>query len=169
MGDIAAGMYRDPENPGRLRYWDGEKWAPPGILPPPDLSSAATLPPPTTAESAYPAAAPGLEGYAPPDGPVYPLAPPSTGRRALNQLALWSMICSLAFWIVCGLGWVVGPILGFIALSQIKHSSTPQEGKGFAIAGIVVGLVFLALTILILVTGNVTHCSTIGGATTCQG
>lgn len=34
---VPAGMYPDPENPGRLRYWDGMTWAAPMPVPPPPL------------------------------------------------------------------------------------------------------------------------------------
>ena len=44
---------------------------------------------------------------------------------------------------------IVGIVLGFIALSQIKK--TGEQGKGLAIAGIVIGFVYLAFIILITI------------------
>ena len=44
---------------------------------------------------------------------------------------------------------VIAVILGFIALSQIKK--TGEQGKGLAIAGIVIGFVYLAFIILITI------------------
>jgi hypothetical protein len=44
---------------------------------------------------------------------------------------------------------VIAVILGFIALSQIKK--TGEQGRGLAIAGIVIGFIYLALIILITI------------------
>jgi hypothetical protein len=44
----------------------------------------------------------------------------------------------------------VGPILGFIALSQIKKEPNRYEGKGFAITGIIVGLVLFGIALLVI-------------------
>ena len=39
---VPAGMYPDPENPGRLRYWDGATWAAPMPAPPPPMVGSDT-------------------------------------------------------------------------------------------------------------------------------
>ena len=46
---------------------------------------------------------------------------------------------------ICGLGSLAGVVLGVIALSQIKRSR--QQGRGLAIAGIVLGALGLLATI----------------------
>lgn len=57
-----------------------------------------------------------------------------------NGLAIAALISSLVGGVVaCGLGFVAGPILGMIALSQIKKSG--EKGRGMAIAGIAVGVI----------------------------
>ena len=56
-----------------------------------------------------------------------------------NGLAIASLIC--AFIVP-----LVGVILGHIALSQIKQ--TGQEGRGLAIAGLVIGYAYIALALI---------------------
>ncbi|HEY3562657.1 MAG TPA: DUF4190 domain-containing protein [Kribbella sp.] len=104
----------------------------------------------------------GQPGQAPYGQPQYGQSPyaPSvyggygyTGSAGTNGLATASLICSLAG-ILIGLSAPVGIVLGIIALSQIKKRN--QDGKGMAIAGIVVGslltlgsiLIFLFLIVL---------------------
>jgi hypothetical protein len=40
---------------------------------------------------------------------------------------------------------VLGVIFGFVARGQIKRSGGAQKGSGLALAGIIVGFVFIAL------------------------
>lgn len=86
----------------------------------------------------------------PPAAPygAYPQAPMVTGT---NGLAIGSLVTS-CFGFLYGLSAIVGIILGIIALNQIKQ--TGQQGRGLAIAGIVVGGAWVAL-FLILVVGLV--------------
>lgn len=44
---------------------------------------------------------------------------------------------------------VLGIILGFVALNQIKKSG--EQGRGLALAGIIIGFVALGVTILIII------------------
>jgi len=55
--------------------------------------------------------------------------PPSAGT---NGLAIGSLVLSL-LGLFCGIGSIVGVILGFIARGQIKR--TGQGGNGLAVAG----------------------------------
>lgn len=64
----------------------------------------------------------------------------STGT---NGLAIASFILSLV-----GLG-VVGLIMGIIALNQIK--TTGEQGKGFAIAGIILGVLSVIAVIILII------------------
>jgi hypothetical protein len=92
---------------------------------------AAALPP-----SAPPM--PGTPGY-------IAITPPAAKT---SQLAIWSMITgilSLCCFFCCP---ILGPlpiVLGIVALSQIKHNPQ-QTGSGFAIAGIVMGVLSLILS-----------------------
>lgn len=94
-----------------------------------------TLPPPT---SGYPP-------LPPPDG--YP--PPHYGyppQRPTNGLAIASLITAFLFA-------PLGVILGHVSLSQIKR--TGEEGRGLAVAGLVIGYVITIGTILTVVAGAV--------------
>lgn len=80
-------------------------------------------------------------GY-PPDyysyGYGYGYPPP----RGTNGLAVASLICAFVFA-------PLGIVFGHISLSQIKK--TGEEGRGLAIAGLVIGYVITALTVLVIV------------------
>jgi len=67
--------------------------------------------------------------------------PPSAGT---NGLAIGSLVLSL-LGLFCGIGSIVGVILGFIARGQIKR--TGQGGDGMALAGIIIGIATLVISI----------------------
>jgi hypothetical protein len=49
-----------------------------------------------------------------------------------------------------GIPCVVGIVLGFVALGQIKGTGRVQQGRGLAIAGIAIGFSLIAIFILIV-------------------
>ena len=55
-------------------------------------------------------------------------------------------IVSSCIGVLCGIGSIVGIVLGIVAMNQIKQ--TREGGHGLAIAGIVVGGVTLLLNLL---------------------
>jgi Sec-independent protein secretion pathway component TatC len=63
----------------------------------------------------------------------------TTASEKTNTLAIVSLI--LAFFVP-----LVGAILGHVALGQIKK--TGEQGRGIALAGVIIGWVFTALSIL---------------------
>lgn len=78
---------------------------------------------------------PGPEpSYPPPPG--YP-PPPQQGT---NKLAIWSLVTSL-LGLLCGVGAIVGIVLGVMAIKQLNRS--PQGGRGLATAGIAIGIITL--------------------------
>ncbi|MCX7826705.1 MAG: DUF4190 domain-containing protein [Verrucomicrobiae bacterium] len=87
--------------------------------------------------------APATPSPSPPAIPA-PLTAPHAARRT-NPLAIWSLVLSL-LGLCCGITPIAGIICGVIALPQIKASG--EEGRGMAIAGIVIGVVLLALSLL---------------------
>jgi hypothetical protein len=102
--------------------------------------------PPYPAPAPYPQQQPAYGQY---PAPGFRQSPPTNG------LALGSLITSVAGAVTgpfaCGitlLACIVGPVLGFVALGQIRESG--ENGRGMAIGGIVVGIVAIALTVLIL-------------------
>jgi hypothetical protein len=74
----------------------------------------------------------------------YPAAPKTNG------LAIASLVCSILGF-CCGIGGVLGVIFGFVARGQIKRSGGAQKGSGLALAGIIVGFVFIVLAAIGLV------------------
>ena len=80
----------------------------------------------------------------PGQGPGFPVSP-STGT---SGLAVASFVLAIVW--LCGVGSVLAIILGFIALGSIR--GTAKSGKGLAIAGIVIGFVSIAITVIIVTT-----------------
>jgi hypothetical protein len=83
---------------------------------------------------------------APPLPPSHPGAPPTPAGT--NQMAVWSMVTGIFSLLCCQfyVG-VVSIILGAVALSQLKQN--PQQGgRGFAIAGIVLGAVAVLMFVI---------------------
>jgi hypothetical protein len=102
---------------------------PPGNYPPPPPGS-------------YPPPPPG-GGFPPPGGPVpggYPGVPAKT-----NTMAIISLVCSCVG-LFCGIGSIIGIVLGIMARNQIKQSG--ENGEGLAMAGIIVGAISLVLSII---------------------
>jgi Domain of unknown function (DUF4190)/GYF domain 2 len=105
-----------------------------------------------------------------PVSPQYVMHPMGAAPKS-SGLALASMICgivSLLLDMCCYLGVLAIPcsiaaiICGHMAMSQIKRSPVPLEGKGMAIAGLVCGylsliimVAIIAVFVLIGITGSV--------------
>ena len=99
-------------------------------------------PPPSPAPQGPP---PAQQAYTGP--PQQYAAPPRN-----NGLAITSMILGILW--ICWIGSILAVIFGHVALSQIKKSNGTQGGKGFAIAGLVLGYIAIAFLLLSIVTGN---------------
>ncbi len=90
-------------------------------------------------------------GYPPPPPPQYGAAPYQGGygypapESGTNTLAISSLVASV-IGLLCGIGSIVGIVCGVIALNQIKR--THQGGYGLAIAGIVVGVATLIISMI---------------------
>ena len=97
---------------------------------------------------------PEFAGVFPPPPPPSMSMPPAA-PSGNNKMAIWSMVLgALSMFQCCQI--ILGPlaiILGFVALSKIK-ANPGQGGSGFAIAGIIMGviglLIGIALTIFVL-------------------
>jgi uncharacterized membrane protein len=61
-------------------------------------------------------------------------------------MAIGALVCSVAGLACYGIPSIVGIVLGVVALNQIKQ--TGQEGRGMALAGVIVGGVAVALWII---------------------
>ncbi|MFD0362008.1 DUF4190 domain-containing protein [Nocardia sp. GCM10030253] len=93
----------------------------------------------------------------PPVAQPYPQAPNYAYQNAYQPygypqpqgtsgMAIGALISSLVGFITCGIGSIVGIILGAIALNQIKESG--QEGRGMALAAIWIGVGVILLSVL---------------------
>jgi|GEM_PF-6466613 hypothetical protein len=93
-------------------------------------------------------------GLSPPPIPPPPPAspgprPPYVASKPTNGFAIAALVCSLATFVFCGIGSILGIVFGHIARRQIKRSG--EGGSGLALAGLIVGYVTLALGILAIV------------------
>src|SRR5208282_2377968 len=74
-----------------------------------------------------------------------PPSPPGT-----NQMAVWSMVTGIFSLLCCQVLGPVSIILGAVALSRLKRNPQ-QSGAGFAVAGIVLGVLAILVTVIFLV------------------
>lgn len=135
----------------------------PPAAPPAPQASAQPQPQPTQAyPGAAPSYAPAPQGYAPPPpaaqvygsqgAPGYPSYAPV---RPTNSLAVTSLVCGLAGLL---LSWLFVPMLasiaaviaGHLALGQLKRNPG-ANGRGMAIAGLILGYVVVAILIITIV------------------
>lgn len=71
----------------------------------------------------------------------------NAGPRKQNSMALTSFIISLVGLIIAGLPCgIVAIILGIVGL--VKFDATKEKGKGFAIAGLVIGVIDVIAVVL---------------------
>lgn len=126
--------YETPSMPQSPPAWE-PRYSPPGYgqqppQPYPESHYGATYPPPP-----------------PPQGAPYPgwYGAPDPGT---NNLAIASLVASVVG-LLCGIGAIVGIVLGVIALNQIKQ--TRQGGYGLAVAGIIVGIGTLLLSVILAI------------------
>ena len=154
-----------PQNEGAQTPSDGTYEAPPieqsqgssghdAPITPPDAPASTGYEPP----SGYPP-----PGYPPQYGGPYPPPsapppPPQFGgqpypggynqpspQAGTNTMAISSLVASVVG-LLCGIGSIVGIVLGVVALNQIKQ--TRQAGYGLAVAGIVVGVATLIISMI---------------------
>lgn len=99
--------------------------------------------------------------------------PPSSSYPAspvveTNIWAIISLISGILGWIgVFGLGGIAAVITGHVAKSQIQNSGGRMAGDGLATAGLVLGYLNLALTVLAICLGILIIAGVISGAAIC--
>lgn len=73
-----------------------------------------------------------------------PTVPTKTSGLAVASLVLGILgLCSLAS--------IMAVVFGHVAINQIKRSNGSQTGRGMAIAGLILGYIWLALVLLFVV------------------
>jgi hypothetical protein len=125
----------------------------PGSVPPAQFPAGGYPPQPPAGRPQYPAGQPQYpynQQYPQYGAYPYPYGypPPQPGT---NGLAIAAMVCGICGFL-CAVPGLVGVILGIISLPQIKRSQ--QSGRGMAIAGIVVGSLWILAVILLIVLGH---------------
>lgn len=85
------------------------------------------------------------------DGRPGAAAPPGLATATAvptNGLAIASLVLSIVW--LWGIGSILAIIFGVIAKNQIDQSGGAQQGRGLAVAGIVIGSVTLAISVFFL-------------------
>ena len=73
----------------------------------------------------------------------------NTAIRRTSSLAIISLVSGLLGWTLAPwLGSIIAIITGHMARSEIRKQPDEIDGDGFAIAGLVMGYLFISLTIL---------------------
>jgi uncharacterized membrane protein len=78
---------------------------------------------------------------------------PMQGPIRNNGMAIAALVCGIAGFL-CLIPGILGIIFGLVAKGQIRQSNGTQRGDGMATAGIVLGCIWVAITILIVATGG---------------
>ncbi len=99
--------------------------------------------------AAAPAPAPAAPAAAAPAGPA-----PRTNPMAVSGLIMGILALTCAACCCYGLPFnVLGVVFSSIALSQIKQDPAGQKGRGMAVAGLVLSILSILLTLLVLILG----------------
>ena len=76
----------------------------------------------------------------------------NTPLRQTNSLAVVSLVCGILGWTLLPfLGSIIAIICGHMARSEIRRNPQTQEGDGLAVAGLVMGYLVIALSVLAVV------------------
>jgi hypothetical protein len=123
-------------------------------VPPDDGGTRPPTPPPPPPAGPPPASSP------PPPAPTPPPAPPAYGQQPggygyqstsrTNGLAIAALVLGIAglvFW-GCGVASILALVFGYMAKGQIDRAPETQEGRGMAIAGIIMGWIGIALFVI---------------------
>lgn len=104
-----------------------------------------------------------MSEYPYPDAQPYAQAPIET-----NIWAVVSLISGILGWMgVFGLGGIAAVICGHVAKNQIKASQGRMAGDGLATAGLVLGYLNIALTVMAVCLGVLVFAGVISGAAIC--
>lgn len=109
----------------------------PGSVPPPGTYPGYPTQPGGAAQQPYP--------------PYYGAYPGGPMAAPTNGWAIASLVCAICAWfIVPFIGAIAGIICGHVALGEIKRSEGRQEGRGMAIAGLIISYAQIALAVCIV-------------------
>ena len=119
------------------------------------------MPPPPPPGGSFPPQPPGYQPY--PAGAVMPM------KQGNSGMAIASLVCSLVgivpcFWLFQIMG-LLGTIFGFVGLKQTKNGA--RGGRGLALAGVIIGILLLALCAAIWVYFSTANCVRTGRTINC--
>ena len=143
--ETAAG----PRTPGpTASAWDPATRSAPGWVPPGTHADSSSAGPVDGGYAPWPSAGLGVGlGQGGPSGPGYPAAAAFPGPPArTNSLSVVSLVTAVLW--LCGLGSLIAVVTGHVGLSQIRRSGGSEGGRGLAVAGLIVGYLGLAATVL---------------------
>ena len=74
---------------------------------------------------------------------------PLAGPKTTNTMAIVSLIAAIVGWFFCyGIGPIVAIVTGMMAKKEIAANPGKFEGAGLATAGLIIGGINLALTVI---------------------
>jgi Domain of unknown function (DUF4190) len=85
--------------------------------------------------------------YPPPTYPPPAFVGPDQARTSTNGFAVAALVLGIVGPVAC-IAWILALVFGYVARSQIDASGGRQQGRGMAVAGIVLGWVWGGLIIL---------------------
>src|SRR5262249_3006363 len=132
--------------------WEQAKTGSNGAPVGPPLSNGTPFYPPPAFPPSYPPPA-----Y-PPTYPPYPGPSMAAPTRATNGMSIASLVLGILW--LWGIGSILALIFGYIGLRQTRERN--ENGRGMAIAGVVLGWVGVAVTILVIVLAIVASASSGG-------
>ena len=155
------GMSDTSQGPGWWLASDGKWYPPESWTGPPEAQGQASAPGSAAAVTpGQPAGGPprypgttgpyGGAGVSPPYGYAQQMPYDAPAAKKTNGLAIASLVCSCAGILFFGVPGIVGIIFGFVARSQIRRSNGTQGGEGLALAGIIVGFVWIGILAVII-------------------
>src|SRR4029453_6223192 len=89
----------------------------------------------------------------PPPPPPPPGGPHQRMPGANNGMAIAALCCGIGGFLFI-IPAILGIVFGVLAKNQIRDSNGMQRGDGMATADIVLGIVWIALTVILLATGG---------------
>ncbi|HEU5345502.1 MAG TPA: DUF4190 domain-containing protein [Ktedonobacterales bacterium] len=130
--------YQPPTGPTTQQEYPSQPYQPYPSQEQPPYQGSYPPPPPQQPQAGYaqPYSAQYPQQYAPTPG--YPPPGPTSG------MAIASLVCSLL-----GIG-LVGVILGHLALNEINKSNGYTQGRGLAIAGLIIGYLQIAAAVVFI-------------------